>query len=540
MRDKQHDDHDQPKEKEEVGKPTATSDASLSGVGVNQSEESVVFQQLQQKINDNKKIIALRFKKESIVYISSEGTFYEEKLRDEKTGLASVVSKIDCMSKYPKLSSVEFQHIKFSKKLLEDVISYIPKNIRLLSFTDCIFREKIKEEEDTESKSDPSSTGTSYKNDGNDEDTSIADASDDIGVKLLCDIMKRCSSLTHIILKLPTLTDQQLEIVGACLKKCSRLVSLNIVAGTMGNKSCEHLATTIENLSETLTCVALGCDRFSVPDEESLKKILVSMKSIKNPEYIGISINNIKATELSQLFGSVKNLHRSSAATGSEKKGAGLQLKLFVGNLKTFDRVMIFRNAETLSESLKSMKHLAGLDISGMNLNEKAMLAIINSLDNCTNLRALNLSNNVLNADCASKLGDVLKKVPKLDMLSMCGCFCSKEKEKSSSDSGNNISRILISTPKLKFLYLSNNNLGETMKSIQIKNLPELQLIDLSDNSCNKSEDLLPLLEQATDHPKLHVVNLHNNLKLYEEAIKARAPLNKHSLKKNIVAIFGL
>jgi Ran GTPase-activating protein (RanGAP) involved in mRNA processing and transport len=422
--------------------------------------------------------------------------------------------------------------------MLKDVVSYIPKTIKLLAFSDCCFKEK---EEDKAKEETNNGAGNDK---GIKQSTVIAETSDDSCIELLCDIMKRCSSLSYVVLKLPNLTDSQLETVTKNLEKYNELVSLNIEAKDIGSKSCDHIAKAIKNSSETLTCTAISCDKFTAADDKPFKKIMDVLKNIKNPKYVGISINNAKEEEISHLFGGVKDLNKNlpkSEDTESEiSANAGLQLKLFVGNIRSNDQVKLFRQAEKLSESIKSLKNLEGLDISGMGLNEKAMLAIINGMENVKELQVLNLSGNIIDSDCADKLAIILKAT-KLQALSMNRCFKGEESdEKASTDGGNLITKILSGTPEVQYLYLNNNGLKGSIKSIQIKSTPKLRLIDLSSNSCTTSDDISSLIEQASTHSELQIVNLSNNLKqTNEENAKIREKINI-AFPKNIPIFLGV
>jgi hypothetical protein len=515
-------------EKSEIGKPAAAVTADASGTNSNQAEESAFFRQLPQKIND-KKIIALRFKKDNIVYISNEGTFYEEKIGGAKTVLTTMLSKIDCLSRYPKLNSLEFHDINFSRKTLEDVASYITPNIKLFAFCNCTFGKN----EDKEKKNDNTVTNIASE-DKNNASTNTG-TFDEVGVKLLCNILKRCSLLTNIILKLPTLTSHQLENVIASLGRCSNLTNLHIEARAMGDKSCDYLANIIQKSSKILTCVTIGCDKFCTTNEKPVKKILDAIKTIKNPKYVGLLINNANERELFHLFNSLKDLHRDFKKSKHLK--TGLELKLFVGNLKSYDRVVLFRSAEVLAKSLGLLKHLVGLDISGMNFNEKAMLAIIGGMTNATGLHVLNLSHNTIDGDCVDKLTDILKKT-KLRALSMCGCFNRQKDKETTGDAGNLIAKILPAAKYVERLYLSTNNLKESIKSIQVKSMPELQLIDLSNNCCKSSGGLSFFVEQAIGHKKLQAVNLYNNMEMSKEIAEIRKIINMRT--KGTPVFFGI
>jgi Ran GTPase-activating protein (RanGAP) involved in mRNA processing and transport len=164
-----------------------------------------------------------------------------------------------------------------------------------------------------------------------------------------------------------------------------------------------------------------------------------------------------------------------------------------------------------------------------MKLPMDVMQLVAQSIQDLKKLEYLNLSGNTIDKECGTILADSLKELELLKTFIMRDCEID-------SDTFSEIAKSLSSLPIVN-LCIGNNHIKDNIKSIPVKNMPELRFVDLANNELT-FDMLVSFLSDTIGHEKLQVIDCKNNRQIYEttdsEGTKVDTPTEVNAKRDKI------
>jgi Ran GTPase-activating protein (RanGAP) involved in mRNA processing and transport len=191
---------------------------------------------------------------------------------------------------------------------------------------------------------------------------------------------------------------------------------------------------------------------------------------------------------------------------------------------------------EILRDSLQKMHALEVLDISSMRLMGNDMQVLMQAIGTMQKLKTLDVSGNVLDQNSAETLSESLQEHYSVTELKVNDC--------SMDDAAFGGLCKSLTNASLVNLFVSSNKIKEGAKTLPLKAMPDLVLVDFAKNDMSY-EDAMAFVELTKDHLKLHIVNFNGNsgiesMSNIEKTIKTDQ-LTAWKLKNdNRVSFFGL
>ncbi|GHU16000.1 hypothetical protein FACS189472_00080 [Alphaproteobacteria bacterium] len=472
-------------------------------------------------------VAGICIKKNEIILLGYDKKYTSEPLKDGET-----FSDINFFKKYPKLVSVEFTEIELPKERLENIQKFLPKNIKNIVIDSC----KIESE----------------------------------NIEQLADVIKKRKKIKNVTIRLIDNGTEALGRILSAIAELSNLTTLCLTFDKVTKELCQTISKIIKRSSKTLANVTLAWDSLDEQDaggekeaetkkdtdgekekeaeketdgekENEDKKKAEGKKDEEDKkesdgeketeaekeadgakesaayqllaESIG-KINEPKTFELS-IMKIIDEKSTTDLFSGIAKLTKLSTFKLFLGNISVQNRVELFANAETLGNSLKEMTQLVALDISGMMLPKDVMQVLAQDLKNLEKLKSLDLSGNAITPECAEALAESLKGKG-LITLAVNGCELT-------ASTFSTLCKALDNSP-LTILYASNNAIKEGIKSLPVKTMTNLKVVDFSKNEI-AFDNTMELIKLTAEHPNLQCICFGNNAPLDENAQSKRDDL---------------
>lgn len=441
---------------------------------------------------DAQHVVGLRFVGEKCFYLGVDSTFYKERFDDIE------FSKVNFFQKYPKLISIELNSLELTNHSLENLQSFMPKQIFSLLIHNCYINEA--------------------------------------GYELLADILKKHNKLANIALRLPYISETAatllLEtIAGNCeknynkskeqivrlnlprLKPASGVINFDMMFNVLSPKGCESLSKILELSAPTLNTLYLSWDIIEDPTldlslikEESSSDLSEDELKSSNKDtaeaYHKIAATLEKLTHLKKLELSIRYLPEGDVDIifHALKKLKNLQeLRLYFENIHHFSTVKLFKHVEALSDSLKQLTDLKQIDISAMNLPSNAMQVLFNGLKHIENLEVLNISQNQLDNESIQMLCENLKNMKNLKTFIANECEINRENFMPLANA--------LGTSHVTHVFLRGNSLQSAISNINITK--DLQVLDLGDNELTFDDALALTMKTAGTH--IQIINFKDN-----------------------------
>ena len=431
----------------------------------NNDSENYPFEKAQGTVADDQ-VCGLRIKEEKTILLGVDHTFSELSQKNEGD-----FGDINFFRKYPNLMSVEFSNIELTDDAIQNLQTFLPENLKMIIIDSCKISKK--------------------------------------GYALLAKLLKSRKEIVSIRIRMYSANADQSATIIDSLGELKNLKYLGLGFGKISEKSLGTLGEYIGQLKD-LKDISLSWMGITEDDDSDSNDKDDNDDQRKNSnEYdqflSGFSLIASSLTGIEFAFIELPEKVSEDLFTELDKCRDVNKLTLWVGNMNKYERAATNECAKRLGDALTNMKSLTNLDISCMGLETSFMKTFANCYEIGDALTALNISGNTLEADAAAPLGESLKNATNLQVLLANDC---KMENQALGDLFKNLGN-----SALKCICLSNNKLKDGIKQLPIKNMTDLQGIDLSNNEMG-SEEILYISENAPDN--LKIVKCNNNKGLKE------------------------
>lgn len=382
-----------------------------------------------------------------IIYVSSDKKYYEEPLDPQN----SPFKDVSFFEKYKKLLGVSINCASITDELLDSMYKIIPETIMQFGF----------------------------------ETESLTSSTASIITKILGKLKKLTSIKARIYQRDPNTENQIFETI-ATLKE---IRSIDFAFYSVTKVNAATLTKILESSANELQYLTLSFTDID-KDEGILQGITQSLRKCKVLKELNISAIELTSAYANNLFDMVGEL------TTLE------ELTFYIGSTASIDGNAFFDASRTFAKSLSTLKALKYLDLSRMQLPTESMQLILKSVADLVNLKMFNISHNKIDEIAASHLANILKNCNQLKLLVMANCELSPIFPKISD---------ALSRSQVGYLYIGNNSLKGLVKSLNMKSMNKVSLIDLSFNEVPYM-DTLDLIQQSMGHQTLKIVNMEGNL----------------------------
>lgn len=392
-------------------------------------------------------VVAIMVCADKTILMSKENTFFVDSSSADRE---AEFKDFDSFSKYPNLLSIDLHQIVLNQEKLNNLKKYIPDTVKNLIVYKCEMEAKDYED--------------------------------------LSDIIAHDDKLISLTVVQP---DAKLAEATKIITAASELKSikyLNFTLGELGSQSCDSLVTIFDNCSKSLSDLVLGFK--NIVPSESYNKMLAKLQDLKNIKKLEFSVLESTEDQVSTFFTSIKSMKKIE------------DIKFFFDDFAKHDDVKAYHNAQIFAEALPEFTQLKNLDISGMKLPDSVMQLVFQSMSKLQGLVKLNVSGNIIDRKTAGALSESIKEGNSLTTLIAKGCEIN-------SESFSELCRSLGGTP-LRYLYLSDNEIGSAVSSFPLAQMNNIMLIDLANNNV-AYEDALKFVQLTADHPNIRVINLSRN-----------------------------
>ena len=255
----------------------------------------------------------------------------------------------------------------------------------------------------------------------------------------------------------PTSKLDKLVILLNNLHHVPRLSELELCGAGMGNQECQSLATALKYV-EKLRLLSLSYN----PLGHGISEFAKHLHSVPHLEKLYLNDTQMGEEEVTALAHSLKNVTQLSELDLSNNP--------------------LGHGGSELAKHLHSVPHLEKLHLNNTQMDEEEVTALAHSLQNVTQLSALNLSNNPLGHG-VSELAKHLHNVPHLEELRLNDTQMGEEEVTA-------LARALVYLPELNSLRLAKNLLGRGVTELikRLRSNPQRFKLDLSKVQLTKKE----------------------------------------------------
>ncbi|MBE6447101.1 MAG: hypothetical protein E7015_01260 [Alphaproteobacteria bacterium] len=409
------------------------------------------FNQSQGKI-ENDDVVGIKIQPNRVILFSYDGTYYIENLAEGFN-----FSDFNAFTKYPKLRSIQLHKISLTEEILDNLQKFAVKNIQDITVDNC----KV----------------------------STKDCSD------LANWIASCTKLTSISIIQPEMDGSESIPLFEAISRFKNFQFITLIFKSLLTQSAEALSRTIKNSSSILKTLVLGF--LTVDDGKDYEEFLTSIKEATELEKLEYSVCE-STTKHAKLF-------FSSLVSMTQLK----DLKFYFEDFAEHDNVDAYKNAEILRDALIGMTHLVSLDISGMKLPDATIQMLSQSLSQLKTLRNLNISGNPLSVKSAESVGKAVKDLSELI------AFVARDCEMSTEIFSALCNAAFSEGCGIKFLYLANNKIGESIKNLPIDKMQYLVLGDFSNNDIDY-DSAIELIKKTKELSALKSLNFNGNIPILE------------------------
>ena len=427
------------------------------------------------------KVAGMRIKDNNIVLLGYSREFSTMHLAEGED-----FSDPNFFRQYPKLFSVELNGITLSDQALENLQKFLPRDLKNLIIDSC----------DLE-----------------------AD-----GAELVADIIKKhADSIKAITIKHIKSSTEDASKIASAISELSGLDFLSVAFREIDIDSCDHIALAIEH-SEALRTLSLSWGKVT-NEQQAYQKLAEEISKLRRLNSFEFSILSMSDECTKSIIDAISHLRELT------------NLRLYIGSLSTLNHIRLFEIAESFGDAIKHLTELKILNLSNMLLPKDPMQVIAQSLSSFKKLENLNLSGNTIDKETATLLSESFKELDNLKTLIIRNCRIDSQ---TFSELAKNLSNLPITT-----FSAGNNEIKDSIKSLPIRSMQDLQFIDFANNDVT-FEALMNLLPDTIAHEKLRVIDLKNNRTLHEtdnngDINSKRDIVEKWKLRNNSnIAIFGL
>jgi Leucine-rich repeat (LRR) protein len=427
-------------------------------------------------------VAGIRIKKGGITLFGFDNT-YSSELSPNNLDF----SDINFFRQYPKLMSVELDELSFSENMLENLGKFLPPELKVFIMRSCVVKKEHYE--------------------------------------LLADLITTHKSLESVSLFCPDLSGTESETVLSALKGCANVKFLDIAFGELTSQGIESLASLISSSAKILSGLSLGWKKITDAKESSYEKITNEIRKITNLRKLGFSVMSLSERDLGYIVNVIGDLPELR------------YLKLFFDGIKEHKSVKLFENGEALQRSLVKLSKLEEFDVSSVDFPAEVFQMITKSVESMPALKTLNISDNTLDEKSAQTLSESIKKTDSI--VTLLANYCRIDAKVFSA-----LCRSL-SGVSLQHLYFRGNKIKGGAKSLPIASMPEVSVVDFSDNEMNY-DDAMGFIQSTKGHVKLQIVNFKGNSGIEKLSGLARTEKNDQLVEWKIknemgsVAFFGL
>lgn len=362
-------------------------------------------------------------------------------------------SDLNFFKKYPNLINIEIRDKQLTLEMLENLQKFMPRELMGLIFNKCY--------------------------------------ADKESANLFEDMIKKRDTLKSISFIYPDCPQEITDAVVNAVAGCQNLQHLNLNFGHISQENCKNIAKALKDSAKSLRGLSIGFEEIDSDDDGSgLMEIGNAIKEAADLEQLSITILDLPEAHSKEFFACIPQLTHLK------------DLKLYFGNLHSYNNVTAFEGMESLFEVLEHSSMLEHLDISGMQLPDKTMQLIAQTIAKFTNLSTLNLSQNTIGEDAARELSNSFKNLEYLQNLFMNFC------ELSPSTFGA-VCQGFVAESAIQTLWLRGNAIGEGARNLPISNLPKLSFVDLAQNDMT-FDHVKSTIELAKEHQKI-IFNFSSN-----------------------------
>ncbi|MDR1983043.1 MAG: hypothetical protein LBQ08_04605 [Holosporaceae bacterium] len=411
-------------------------------------------------------VAGLRIKGEKIILFGFNNTCSTDNLTKDFD-----FSDMNFFKQYPKLISVELNGLSLKRNVLENLQKFLPPTLKSLIIRSCDIQ--------------------------NDDNESFVN------------IIKKHPSLENIVIIFPDMSaDESTSILGT-LKINNNVKSLSLTFGKLSTEGSKHLTDLIINSAKSLQELSLGWITIA-GDNNSYKNITNAILKIKKLQKLEISVMSLSDNDIECIANAIGNMKHL------------LALKIFFGDLNKHDHIKLFENAEILQQSLVKLKKLDMLDLSDNGLPSEVIQLIAQAISSMQKLKTINLSGNIVDEKSAESLSDAIKKTDSITTLIANECKIDDKVFAALCKS--------LSNTFLMHLYFKNNKIKEGAKNLPIASMPELYVVDFSQNEMGYG-DVMAFIESIKGNSRLSILNFNNNSGI-EEANKIEQTIKRNQLEE--------
>ena len=434
-----------------------SSSSSASNNGEESDSENYPFEKASGNIAEDQ-VCGIRIKEEKSILLGTDHTFSELNQKNEGD-----FDDVNFFKKYPNLLSVEFSGIELTDEALQNLQTFLPENLKMLIIDSCKISKK--------------------------------------GYELLAKLIESHPDMVSVRVRMYSAKANQSEIIINSLAELKNLKYLGLGFGKISEKSLGALGEYIGSLNELrdISLSWMNTDEDGDSEDDSEEK--ENRNTNGYDKFIsGFSMIASDLTGIEFAFIEFPEKAAKDLFTELDKCRSVSKLTLWIGNMNKYGRVATNDCASKFGDALTNMKQLANLDISCMGLDTNFLKVFADSYTSNDALTALNISGNKIEKESAAALGESLKDATNLQILLANDC---EMEDQAVGDLFKNLGNAA-----LKCVCLNNNKLKDGVKQIPIKNMADLQGIDLSGNEMGK-EEIEYLSENTPDN--LKIVRCDNN-----------------------------
>lgn len=370
-------------------------------------------------------------------------------------------SDLNFFKKYPNLINIEIRDKQLTLEMLENLQKFMPRELVGLIFNKCY--------------------------------------ADKESANLFEDMIRKRDTLKSISFIYPDCPQEITDAVVNAVASCQNLQHLNLNFGHISQENCKNIAKAIKDSAKSLRGLSIGFEEIDSDDNGSgLMEIGEAIKAATDLEQLSITILDLPEAYSKEFFACIPQLKYLK------------DLKLYFGNLTSYNNVIAFECIELLLSILEYSSTLEHFDISGMQLPDKTMQLIAQTIAKFTNLSTLNLSQNTIGEDAARELSNSFKNLEYLQNLFMNFC------ELTPSTFGT-LCQGFAAGSDIQTLWLRGNAIGNGARNLPFSNLPKLNCVDFSKNEI-VYDDAKGTIEAAKGHPTLRIMNFSDNKEIDERS----------------------
>ncbi len=397
---------------------------------------------------EDKNVIGIRLLGDKVILLGGDG---ENREYSEGQSQQSDFSDFDFFSKYPRLLSVEFCNIKFTRDMLQNVQKFLPKTVKSLIINSCYISTKDFEE--------------------------------------LTDIISGHEQLISVTAVLPKLAQAETEQLIKSIGDLKSIKFLNLTLGELGEGGCTALKEVIEKSEKTLLGLNLGF--MKVAESDPYDDLLGSLGKLKNLNKLEYSVLESTEDQIGRFFSSLEKLEKLT------------DLKLCFDDFYSHDGVKSYHNAEGLNAAMRNLTALESLDISNMKLPDSALQTISKAMEDLTKLKSLNISGDPISEKTARVLAESLAKMENL--ITFVANDCEMTGEAFSALCGG-----FRNNSSLKCISVSGNKIESSVKSLPISQMKNLSMLNVAYNNI-KLPDIVEFMKTIPSETSLEVISWKGN-----------------------------